>query len=102
MDRTEGLVHRTKVINTGSPIMVPIGAATLGCIMSIISEPIDECGPINGVKLCLIHAEPPPFVDQSTTAEVLETVIKVFDLLTPYARGGKIGLLEVLVSARLC
>jgi F-type H+-transporting ATPase subunit beta len=92
MDGTEGLVRGTKVIDTGSPIMVPVGVATLGRIMNVIGEPIDERGPIKGVKLCPIHADPPPFVDQSTTAEVLETGIKVVDLLAPYARGGKIGL----------
>ncbi|KAF9469249.1 P-loop containing nucleoside triphosphate hydrolase protein [Collybia nuda] len=92
MDGTEGLVRGTKVIDTGSPIMVPVGTATLGRIMNVIGEPIDERGPIKGVKLCPIHADPPPFVDQSTTAEVLETGIKVVDLLAPYARGGKIGL----------
>ena len=92
MDGTEGLVRGTKVIDTGSPILVPVGTATLGRIMNVIGEPIDERGPIKGVKLCPIHADPPPFVDQSTTAEVLETGIKVVDLLAPYARGGKIGL----------
>ena len=92
MDGTEGLVRGTKVIDTGSPIMVPVGKATLGRIMNVIGEPIDERGPVKGVKLCPIHADPPPFVDQSTTAEVLETGIKVVDLLAPYARGGKIGL----------
>jgi F-type H+-transporting ATPase subunit beta len=60
--------------------------------MNVIGEPIDERGPIKGVKLSPIHADPPPFVDQSTTAEVLEAGIKVVDLLAPYARGGKIGL----------
>ena len=92
MDGTEGLVRGTKVVDTGSPIMVPVGTATLGRIMNVIGEPIDERGPIKGVKLSPIHADPPPFVDQSTTAEVLETGIKVVDLLAPYARGGKIGL----------
>ena len=92
MDGTEGLVRGTKVIDTGYPIMVPVGKATLGRIMNVIGEPIDERGPVEGVKLSPIHADPPPFVDQSTTAEVLETGIKVVDLLAPYARGGKIGL----------
>jgi F-type H+-transporting ATPase subunit beta len=92
MDGTEGLVRGTKVVDSGSPIQIPVGKATLGRIMNVIGEPIDERGPIKGVKLCPIHAEPPPFVDQSTTAEVLETGIKVVDLLAPYARGGKIGL----------
>ena len=92
MDGTEGLVRGQKVVDTGAPIQIPVGTATLGRIMNVIGEPIDERGPIKGVKLCPIHADPPPFVDQSTTAEVLETGIKVVDLLAPYARGGKIGL----------
>ncbi|KAI0080557.1 ATP synthase F1 beta subunit [Panus rudis PR-1116 ss-1] len=92
MDGTEGLVRGQKVIDTGAPIRIPVGKATLGRIMNVIGEPIDERGPIEGVKLSPIHADPPAFVDQSTTAEVLETGIKVVDLLAPYARGGKIGL----------
>ena len=92
MDGTEGLVRGQKVIDTGSPIQIPVGRDTLGRIMNVIGEPIDERGPIKGVARKPIHAEPPPFVDQSTTAEVLETGIKVVDLLAPYARGGKIGL----------
>lgn len=92
MDGTEGLVRGQKVVDTGAPIRIPVGTATLGRIMNVIGEPIDERGPINGVKLCPIHADPPAFVEQSTTAEVLETGIKVVDLLAPYARGGKIGL----------
>jgi len=92
MDGTEGLVRGQKVVDTGAPIRIPVGKGTLGRIMNVIGEPIDERGPIKGVKLCPIHADPPPFVEQSTTAEVLETGIKVVDLLAPYARGGKIGL----------
>lgn len=92
MDGTEGLVRGQKVVDTGAPILVPVGTGTLGRIMNVIGEPIDERGPIKGVKLSPIHADPPPFVEQSTTAEVLETGIKVVDLLAPYARGGKIGL----------
>ena len=92
MDGTEGLVRGQKVIDTGAPIRIPVGKGTLGRIMNVIGEPIDERGPIKGVKLSPIHADPPPFVDQSTTAEILETGIKVVDLLAPYARGGKIGL----------
>ncbi|KAG1841440.1 ATP2, beta subunit of the F1 sector of mitochondrial F1F0 ATP synthase [Suillus subalutaceus] len=92
MDGTEGLVRGQRVVDTGAPIQIPVGTATLGRIMNVIGEPIDERGPIKGVKLSPIHADPPPFVDQSTTAEVLETGIKVVDLLAPYARGGKIGL----------
>lgn len=92
MDGTEGLVRGHKVIDTGAPIQVPVGKGTLGRIMNVIGEPIDERGPIKGDKLLPIHNDPPPFVEQSTTAEVLETGIKVVDLLAPYARGGKIGL----------
>lgn len=92
MDGTEGLVRGQKVVDTGAPIQIPVGKATLGRIMNVIGEPIDERGPIEGVKRLPIHADPPPFVDQSTTAEILETGIKVVDLLAPYARGGKIGL----------
>jgi F-type H+-transporting ATPase subunit beta len=92
MDGTEGLVRGQKVIDTGAPIQIPVGKPTLGRIMNVIGEPIDERGPIQGVKLMPIHQDPPPFVEQSTTAEILETGIKVVDLLAPYARGGKIGL----------
>ncbi|GJJ12529.1 atp2, beta subunit of the F1 sector ofmitochondrial F1F0 ATP synthase [Clathrus columnatus] len=92
MDGTEGLVRGQKVIDTGAPIMIPVGKETLGRIMNVIGEPIDERGPIKGVKMLSIHGDPPPFVEQSTTAEILETGIKVVDLLAPYARGGKIGL----------
>lgn len=92
MDGTEGLVRGQKVVDTGSPIQIPVGRDTLGRIMNVIGEPIDERGPIKGEKRMPIHAEPPAFVEQSTTAEVLETGIKVVDLLAPYARGGKIGL----------
>ncbi len=73
--------------------MIPVGPGTLGRIMNVIGEPIDERGPIKGVKKSPIHAEPPAFVEQSTSAEILVTGIKVVDLLAPYARGGKIGLL---------
>ncbi len=98
MDGTEGLVRGQKVIDTGSPIQIPVGRDTLGRIMNVIGEPIDERGPIKGVAHKPIHADPPPFVDQSTTAEVLETGIKVVDLLAPYARGGKIGRRRTVVS----
>jgi len=92
MDGTEGLVRGQKVHDTGNPIMIPVGPGTLGRIMNVIGEPIDERGPIKGAKMLPIHADPPSFVDQSTKSEVLETGIKVVDLLAPYARGGKIGL----------
>ena len=92
MDGTEGLVRGQKVTDTGLPIQIPVGPGCLGRIMNVIGEAIDERGPIKGKKLAPIHVEPPLFVDQSTSAEVLETGIKVVDLLAPYARGGKIGL----------
>lgn len=92
MDGTEGLVRGEKVSDTGSPISVPVGPETLGRIINVIGDPIDERGPINAKERRPIHADPPAFVEQSTAAEVLETGIKVVDLLAPYARGGKIGL----------
>ncbi|ERS95025.1 ATP synthase subunit beta, mitochondrial [Sporothrix schenckii ATCC 58251] len=92
MDGTEGLVRGAKATDTGSPITIPVGPGTLGRIMNVTGDPIDERGPIKTDKFRPIHAEAPEFVDQSTTAEVLVTGIKVVDLLAPYARGGKIGL----------
>tara|TARA_B110000003_G_scaffold276438_1_gene322902 strand:+ start:3644 stop:5338 length:1695 start_codon:yes stop_codon:yes gene_type:complete len=92
MDTTEGLVRGQTVNNTGSPIQIPVGRATLGRIMNVIGEPIDECGPISTSTSLGIHREAPPFVDQSTEMEMLVTGIKVVDLLAPYQKGGKIGL----------
>lgn len=92
MDGTEGLVRGQEVIDTGAPITIPVGRGTLGRIINVIGEPIDERGPIKASKYAPIHTEPPTFAEQSTSAEVLETGIKVVDLLAPYARGGKIGL----------
>ncbi|CAG8533360.1 1773_t:CDS:2 [Acaulospora colombiana] len=92
MDGTEGLVRGQKVLDTGAPIQIPVGPGCLGRIINVIGEPIDERGPIKTTKYAQIHAEAPEFVDQSTVPEVLETGIKVVDLLAPYARGGKIGL----------
>ncbi|KAJ2674014.1 atp2, beta subunit of the F1 sector of mitochondrial F1F0 ATP synthase [Coemansia spiralis] len=92
MDGTEGLVRGQPVTDTGYPIRVPVGPECLGRIMNVIGEPVDERGPISSKKVASIHASPPEFVDQSTAPEVLETGIKVVDLLAPYARGGKIGL----------
>ena len=92
MDSTEGLVRGEEVRDTGQPILVPVGRATLGRIMNVIGEPIDDRGPIETDLRRPIHAPAPEFVDQSTESEILETGIKVVDLLTPYAKGGKIGL----------
>ena len=92
MDATEGMVRGTEVTDTGEPIMVPVGPETLGRIMNVIGEPIDERGPIGHKQTLPIHRDAPPYVDQSTETEQLVTGIKVVDLLTPYAKGGKIGL----------
>jgi len=92
MDSSEGLVRGQKVTDTGAAISVPVGEGTLGRIMNVIGEPVDDAGPIPHTKTRAIHQEAPPFVEQSTESEVLETGIKVVDLLCPYAKGGKIGL----------
>ncbi|MEO1205128.1 MAG: F0F1 ATP synthase subunit beta [Pseudomonadota bacterium] len=92
MDSTEGLVRGQKVTDTGSPISVPVGEGTLGRIMNVIGEPVDEAGKIETNEMAPIHASAPPLVDQSTESEILVTGIKVVDLLAPYAKGGKIGL----------
>ncbi len=92
MDATEGLTRGSEVIATGAQISVPVGPKTLGRIMNVIGEPIDELGPVGAEKTMPIHAEAPPFIDQSTEAAILVTGIKVIDLLAPYAKGGKIGL----------
>src|SRR5450432_1851245 len=92
MDTTEGLVRGQEVNDTGSPIQVPVGVGTLGRIMNVIGEPIDEGGPIVNEGMRAIHQEAPTYTDQATEAEILVTGIKVVDLLAPYAKGGKIGL----------
>ena len=92
MDSTDGLVRGKEVVDTGAPIMVPVGPETLGRIINVIGEPVDERGPIKAAKISPIHKPAPEFVDQSTETEVLVTGIKVVDLLEPYPRGGKVGL----------
>ena len=92
MDTTEGLVRGTEVSDLGMAISVPVGEATLGRIMNVIGEPIDEAGPITGEAIREIHQEAPTFAEQNPESEVLVTGIKVVDLIAPYARGGKIGL----------
>ncbi len=92
MDATEGLVRGQEVTDTGGPISVPVGDATLGRILNVIGEPVDEKGPIKAAEVRAIHQEAPEFRDQSTESEILVTGIKVVDLLAPYAKGGKIGL----------
>lgn len=92
MDSTEGLVRGQDVLDTGNPIKVPVGENTLGRIMNVIGEPVDEAGDISSEQTRAIHQEAPEFIEQSTEAEMLVTGIKVVDLLAPYAKGGKIGL----------
>ncbi len=92
MDSTEGLVRGQEVKDTGRPISIPVGPGTLGRIINVIGEPIDEAGPVKGTEMRPIHADAPKFTEQSTEAQILLTGIKVVDLLAPYARGGKIGL----------
>ncbi len=92
MDATEGLVRGHEVRDTGGPITVPVGNATLGRILNVIGEPVDEGGPVNAEEKRAIHQPAPEFSEQSTESEILVTGIKVVDLLAPYAKGGKIGL----------
>src|SRR5204863_28413 len=92
MDTTDGLVRGAEVADTGGPIMMPVGPETLGRILNVIGEPVDERGPVVTNHRSPIHKPAPEFVDQSTEAEILVTGIKVVDLLAPYAKGGKVGL----------
>jgi F-type H+-transporting ATPase subunit beta len=92
MDVTEGLIRGQEVKDTGAPIAVPVGRGTLGRIINVIGEPVDEAGPVQNDGLRPIHASAPTYAEQSTEAQILETGIKVVDLLAPYAKGGKIGL----------
>ena len=92
MDASEGLVRGQEVTDTGGPISVPVGNATLGRILNVVGEPVDEQGPVEASETRAIHQPAPEFAEQSTESEVLVTGIKVIDLLAPYAKGGKIGL----------
>lgn len=92
MDATEGLVRGMDVVDTGKPIMAPVGSASLGRIMNVVGRPVDEMGPIKAEKYLPIHREAPSFVEQNTSVELLETGIKVVDLLVPFPKGGKMGL----------
>ncbi|MFN7191872.1 MAG: F0F1 ATP synthase subunit beta, partial [Rhodospirillales bacterium] len=92
MDTTDGLVRGNEAVDTGNAIAMPVGPETLGRIINVIGEPIDERGPIGNKRTLPIHRQAPAFIDQSTEAEILVTGIKVIDLLAPYAKGGKIGL----------
>jgi F-type H+/Na+-transporting ATPase subunit beta len=92
MDSTEGLVRGGMARDTGSPISMPVGPATLGRILNVVGQPVDNLGPVNTTRHLPIHRPAPLFVDQSTNVEIFETGIKVVDLLAPYRKGGKIGL----------
>ncbi len=92
MDTTDGMVRGNEVTDTGAAICVPVGPGTLGRILNVIGEPIDERGPVTAAQYMPIHREAPPFEDQSASAEILVTGIKVVDLLAPYLKGGKTGL----------
>src|ERR1700737_2104345 len=92
MDTTDGLVRGTQVVDSGGPIMMPVGPETLGRILNVVGEPVDERGPVQTNRRLPIHRSAPEFIDQSTEAQILITGIKVVDLLAPYAKGGKIGL----------
>ena len=92
MGSSDGLRRGLEVVNSGSPITVPVGAATLGRIMNVLGEPVDEAGPIGEEDRYVIHREAPSYEDQSNTTELLETGIKVIDLVCPFAKGGKVGL----------
>ena len=92
MDATEGLVRGQPVADMGEPISVPVGDETLGRIMNVIGEPVDEVGPLKTKAKRAIHQSAPEYIEQSTEAQILVTGIKVVDLLAPYAKGGKIGL----------
>ncbi|HEX4044908.1 MAG TPA: F0F1 ATP synthase subunit beta, partial [Gammaproteobacteria bacterium] len=92
MGTTDGLRRGLEAVNTGKPIMVPVGKPTLGRIMNVLGEPIDEAGPINTEQHRPIHSAPPPFDQLAASQELLETGIKVIDLICPFAKGGKVGL----------
>src|SRR5271165_316039 len=92
MDTTDGLVRGTQVVDTGGPIAMPVGPETLGRILNVIGEPVDERGAVGHKQTLPIHHAAPAFVEQSTEQQILLTGIKVIDLLAPYAKGGKIGL----------
>ena len=92
MDTTDGLVRGMEVMDTGAPITVPVGEITLGRLMNVTGEPVDEAGPIESSNRMPIHRDAPTFAEQGVEVEILETGIKVLDLICPYSRGGKIGL----------
>ena len=92
MVATEGMVRGMKAIDTGGPITIPVGRATLGRVLNVLGEPVDELGPVNSKEFAPIHRQAPAFDEQSTSEEMFETGIKVIDLIQPFLKGGKIGL----------
>src|ERR1022692_4127783 len=92
MEATEGMVRGMKAIDQGGPISVPVGRGTLGRVMNVIGEPVDQLGPVEYEKRMPIHRLAPAFDEQATTAEMFETGVKVIDLIQPFLKGGKIGL----------
>jgi len=92
MQTTDGLVRGTRTIDTGSPITVPVGEETLGRILNVIGEPVDQKGPVGEKKRLPIHRQAPEFTEQDTSTQVFETGVKVFDLLVPFVKGGKMGM----------
>jgi F-type H+-transporting ATPase subunit beta len=92
MQATDGMVRGMKVIDLGGPISVPVGKGTLGRVMNVVGEPVDDLGPVAGKKRMPIHRQAPSFEEQSTNAEMFETGVKVIDLIQPFLKGGKIGL----------
>ena len=92
MGSTDGLKRGVDVIGTGAPITVPVGQKTLGRIMDVLGNPVDEAGPVDAEKLMPIHRDPPSFEEQSASTEILETGVKVIDLIMPIVKGGKVGL----------
>ncbi|HEY4010599.1 MAG TPA: F0F1 ATP synthase subunit beta, partial [Acidobacteriaceae bacterium] len=92
MESTEGMVRGMKVIDTGGPITVPVGTATLGRVLNVIGLPVDELGPVSSKEMRPIHRQAPSFEEQATSEEMFETGVKVIDLIQPFLKGGKIGL----------
>src|ERR1700689_394457 len=92
MEATEGMVRGMKAIDTGGPITVPVGRETLGRVLNVLGQPVDELGPVNAKVHMPIHRQAPAFDEQSTSEEMFETGIKVIDLIQPFLKGGKIGL----------
>ena len=88
---TDGLARGTEAIDTGAPLTVPVGRATLGRLFNVMGEPLDNLGPVKTTEHWPIHRPPPSFQEQETTTQTLETGLKVLDLITPFTKGGKVG-----------